>query len=136
MQSFSKYIVIIEVEAKDGCFESSGFLFHRSGLICATRHSFGAETKDIKSITIYQITKDQSRQEIGKAVLLKPLSKSFEDRGLDLAVLRCNGAKTCIPLAISKTQSVITDTLFYYGYVRLYEFCDFPTMCTVAVVVF
>ena len=114
-----KYAVIIEVENKGkGFTESSGFYFHGCGLICAARHAFISK-KRTKSITIYQST-DGNRQKIGEAQLLEPLSESCENRGLDLAVLRCdNRLKACRPISIAENKSDIGDKLYFYGSVPI-----------------
>ena len=113
-----KYVVFIEVEYENGCIDtSSGFFFHRAGLICATRHAFSCNPKDkIKSISIQQILEDGPK-EIGEAELLKPLSQSCEEGGLDLAILRCsNYSKAGIRITNSKYEkSKIGETLYFMG---------------------
>ena len=124
MNMFMKYVVTIEVEDTRGGFSiSSGFCFHSCGLVCASRHAFSDNPKDIKCITLYA-AKGDTITEIGDAELLEPLSKSCKEGGLDLAVLRCNRKREWMPISIANTKSEIGDELYYYGCVCMYDCCN------------
>lgn len=112
-----KYVVFIEVEYEDGTVDtSSGFVFHSAGLICATRHAFSCNPRNIENITILQIRKG-GQKVIGTATLLEPLSRSFEEGGLDLAILRCsNYSGAGIRITTSKyEQNKLGETLYFMG---------------------